>query len=224
MFRLACTVQPKARAAGDTVTVAGSGLTGTHARPKNAPDGDADPAGVPDHQVRRLPHLDLALGARHRASGRSRSAAGYQLRSPASLVSPVRGRMKAGSRQQPGEASARRMGDEAGAAGEQGRVSCRAGTAIGALPSFLRLTVTSRRDGADDHHGITPTRGATDCPVRHGTGQPPRPPDCRPYRRISRDGRDQQSSRCATSVESASKPSAEYLRLSWWTETSECRA
>jgi hypothetical protein len=31
----------------------------------------------------------------------------------------------------------------------------RAGTAIGALPFFLRLTVTLRRDGADDHHGIT---------------------------------------------------------------------
>ena len=42
-----------------------------------------------------LPQLDLALGTRHRAGGRSRSAAGYQLRSPASLVSPVRGRMKA---------------------------------------------------------------------------------------------------------------------------------
>ena len=74
MFRLACTVQPKARAAGDTVTVAGSGLTGTPARPKNAPDGDADSAGVPDHQVRRLPHLDLALGARHHAGGRISAA------------------------------------------------------------------------------------------------------------------------------------------------------
>ena len=62
MFRLACTVQPKARPAGDAGTVAGSGLTGTPARPKNAPDGDADSAGVPDYQVRRLPHLDLALG------------------------------------------------------------------------------------------------------------------------------------------------------------------
>ena len=60
MFRLACTVQPKARPAGDAGTVAGSGLTGTPARPKNAPDGDADSAGVPGHQVRRLPHLDLA--------------------------------------------------------------------------------------------------------------------------------------------------------------------
>ena len=137
----------------------------------------------PGHQVRRLPHLDLTLGTPHRAGGRSRSAVGYQLRSPASLVSPVPGRMKAESCQQPGEASARRMADAAGAAGaagEQGRMSCRAGTAIGALPSFLRLTVTPRRDGADDHHGITPTRGATDCPVRHGTGQPPRPPGCRP--------------------------------------------
>ena len=37
--RLACTVQPKARPASDTVTVAGSGLTGTPARPKIAPDG-----------------------------------------------------------------------------------------------------------------------------------------------------------------------------------------
>jgi len=108
VFRLACTVPPKARPAGDAGTVAGSGLTGTPARPKNAPDGDADSAGVPGHQVRRLPHLDLALGTRHRAGGRSRSAVGYQLRSPASLVSPVRGRMKAESRQQPGEASARR--------------------------------------------------------------------------------------------------------------------
>jgi hypothetical protein len=33
------------------------------------------------------------------------------------------------------------MGDEAGAAGEQGRMIYRAGTAIGALPFFLRLTV-----------------------------------------------------------------------------------
>jgi hypothetical protein len=64
VFRLACTVQPKARPAGDAAT-AGSGLTGTPARPKNAPDGDADSAGVPDYQVRRLPHLDLALGTRH---------------------------------------------------------------------------------------------------------------------------------------------------------------
>jgi len=62
VFRLACTVQPKARPAGDAGTVARSGLTGTPARPNNAPDGDADPAGVPGHQVRRLPHLDLALG------------------------------------------------------------------------------------------------------------------------------------------------------------------
>src|SRR5689334_8695142 len=88
---------------GDAGTVAGSGLTGaparTPARPKNAPDGDADPAGAPGHPVRRLLHLDLALGTRHRAGGRSRSAAGYQLRSPASLVSPVRGRMKAEPRQ-----------------------------------------------------------------------------------------------------------------------------
>jgi hypothetical protein len=47
VFRLACTVQPKARPAGDAGAVAGSGLTGTPARPKIAPDGDADPAGVP---------------------------------------------------------------------------------------------------------------------------------------------------------------------------------
>ena len=65
-------------------------------------------------------------------------------------------------------------------------MSCRAGTAIGALPSFLRLTVTPRRDSADDHHGMTRTRGATDCPVRHGTGQSPRPPDCRPLGRSAR--------------------------------------
>ena len=157
-------------------------LDGTPARPKNTPDPDADPAASP---VTRSASPAPRPGPEHppHAGGRSRSAVGYQLRSPASLVSPVRGRMKAGSRQQPGEANARRMGDEAGAAGEQGRMSCRAGTAIGALPFFLRLTVTSRRDGADDHYGITPTRGATDCPVRHGTGQPPRPPDCRPYRR-----------------------------------------
>ena len=64
MFRLACTVQPKARPAGDAATVAGSGLDGTPARPKNTPDPDADPAGVPGHQVRRLPHLDLALSTR----------------------------------------------------------------------------------------------------------------------------------------------------------------
>ena len=61
MFRLACTVQPKAWPAGDAGTVGGSGLTGTPAPPKNAPEGNADPAGIPDHQVRRLPHLDLAL-------------------------------------------------------------------------------------------------------------------------------------------------------------------
>jgi hypothetical protein len=45
----------------------------------------------------------------------------------------------------------------------QGRMIYRAGIAIGALPFFLRLTVTPRRDGADDHHGITPARRATDC-------------------------------------------------------------
>ena len=50
MCRLACKVQPKAWPAGGAVTVAGSGLTGTPARPKNAPDGDADSAGVPDHR------------------------------------------------------------------------------------------------------------------------------------------------------------------------------
>jgi len=48
VFRLACTVQPKARPAVDAATVAGSGLTGTPARPKNAPDADTDSAGVPD--------------------------------------------------------------------------------------------------------------------------------------------------------------------------------
>ena len=69
MFRLGCTVQPKARPADDAATVAGSELTGTPARPKNAPDGDADSAGAPDHRVRRLPHLDLALGTRYRAGG-----------------------------------------------------------------------------------------------------------------------------------------------------------
>jgi hypothetical protein len=88
VFRLACTVQPKARPAGNTVTVAGSGLTGTPARPKNAPDGDADPAGVPDHQGRRLPQLDLALDTGHRADGRSRSAVGYQHRSSISCFHP----------------------------------------------------------------------------------------------------------------------------------------
>ena len=47
MFRLACTVQPKAWPAGDAVTVAGSGLIRTPAPPKNAPDEDADSAGAP---------------------------------------------------------------------------------------------------------------------------------------------------------------------------------
>jgi hypothetical protein len=54
------------------------------------------------------------------------------------------------------------MGDE-GAAGEQERMICKADAAIGALPCVLRLTVTPRRDGADDHHGITPTPRAADC-------------------------------------------------------------
>ena len=31
----------------------------------------------PDHRAGRLPQLDLALGTRHRAGGRSRSAVGY---------------------------------------------------------------------------------------------------------------------------------------------------
>ncbi len=53
------------------------------------------------------------------------------------------------------------MGDE-GAAGEQERMICTAGAAIGALACVLRLTVTPRRDGADDHHAITPARRATD--------------------------------------------------------------
>ena len=38
------------------------------------------------------------------------------------------------------------MGDE-GAAGEQERMICKAGAAIGALPCVLRLTVTPRHDG-----------------------------------------------------------------------------
>src|SRR6266487_4287825 len=54
------------------------------------------------------------------------------------------------------------MGDE-GAAGEQERMICTAGAAIGALACVLRLTVTPRRDGADDHHAITPARRAADC-------------------------------------------------------------
>src|SRR6185312_7087748 len=72
----ACTVQPKARPASDAVTVAGSGLIRTPSLRGTRRTGDADPAGAPDHRVRRLPHLDLALGTRHRAGGRSRSAAG----------------------------------------------------------------------------------------------------------------------------------------------------
>jgi hypothetical protein len=104
MFRLACTVQPKAWPAGGAVTVAGSGLTGTPAPPKNAPDGNADPAGVPDHRsgVSRTSTWPWAPAIVQAA------AAGYQLRSPASLVSPVRGRMKAEpvnspAKQAPGE-------------------------------------------------------------------------------------------------------------------------
>src|SRR6266487_1550243 len=40
----------------------------------------------------------------------------------------------------------------------------RSGVATGALPRGRRLTAIPRRDGADDHHGITPTHRAADCP------------------------------------------------------------
>lgn len=47
MFRLACTVQPKAWPAGDAVTVAGSELIRTPCTSRNAPNEDADSAGAP---------------------------------------------------------------------------------------------------------------------------------------------------------------------------------
>ena len=91
---------------GDAVTVADSELIRTPSPRRTRRMRTQTRRAPPITGSGRLPQLDLALGTRHHAGGRSGSAVGYQLRSPASLVSPVRGRMKAESRQQPGEASA----------------------------------------------------------------------------------------------------------------------
>jgi hypothetical protein len=97
------------------------------------------------------------------AGGRSRSAVGYQPRSPASLPSPVRTR--------PREGRARSLALRSRRPANARRRCCWR-TRTHDLHSRRRdrgaalrpgLTVTPRRDGADDHHGITPTRRAADC-------------------------------------------------------------
>lgn len=70
-------------------------------------------AGAPDYGVRRLPQLDLALGTRHRLGGRSGLRWAIRFAHQHLLFHPfARGRIRAEFRQLPGEASARRMGDE----------------------------------------------------------------------------------------------------------------